>query len=134
MHSGLANITFQNAALTQVPVYVKKGSIIPLAPIVQYTDALPGGPLEVHIYGGADATFSMVEDDGETLSYISDSAKATRTTSFVYNDAKKTLSYSVSGTFKNENTFTQIKAVLFGDGKKSATKVFALSQSGEISL
>ena len=134
VHTGPANLTVQNAALTDVPVYVKKGSIIPLAPVVQFTDALPGGPLEVHIYGGADATFTMVEDDGETLSYISDSTKATRATAFTYDDAKKKLSYAVSGTFKNENTFTQFKAVLFADGKKQESKVFALSQTGEISF
>lgn len=43
---------------------------MPIAPLVQYTDALPAGqPLEIQIYPGGDASFVVVEDDGETISY-----------------------------------------------------------------
>ena len=37
------------APLSEVPVFAPPGAVVPLAPVVQYTDALPGGALEVQV-------------------------------------------------------------------------------------
>ena len=58
-----------NPALDEIPVYVRAGSILPLGPVIQHTSQLPGGPLELEIYPGKDAAFTLVEDDGETFDY-----------------------------------------------------------------
>merc|ERR1712060_341150 len=58
-----------HARYEEIPVFAPAGCIVLLAPVVQYTEALPGGPLEVRIYPGKDASFSLYEDDGETLYY-----------------------------------------------------------------
>ncbi|MEM2740416.1 MAG: glycoside hydrolase family 31 protein, partial [Candidatus Bathyarchaeia archaeon] len=52
-----------------IPLHVKAGSIIPMAPPLQYTKEKPWNPIEVRVYRGADATFTLYEDDGETYSY-----------------------------------------------------------------
>jgi len=38
----------------EIPLFVRAGTVLPLAPVVQSTDELPGGPLEIQIYSGAD--------------------------------------------------------------------------------
>ncbi|OLQ11145.1 Neutral alpha-glucosidase C [Symbiodinium microadriaticum] len=48
--------------LDNIPAYVRLGTVIPLAPQVQSTDDLPGGPLEVQVYAGADGNFTLVEE------------------------------------------------------------------------
>ena len=104
------------AALDEIPVYVRPGTILPLGPIVQSTAQLPGGPLEVRIYPGRDATFALVEDDGISCDYLHG---AIRTTTFAWNDASRTLSWTQSGPYTGKNVFTKIRAVLLRpDGKK----------------
>merc|ERR1712032_803688 len=80
------------ASLDEVPTFVRCGAVIPLAPVVQYTDALPGGPLEVQVYAGADGSFKLVEDDGETTSY--ERLGYVRETEFSWSDGLRTLSWS----------------------------------------
>ncbi|MEM2505288.1 MAG: glycoside hydrolase family 31 protein [Candidatus Bathyarchaeia archaeon] len=52
-----------------IPLHVKAGSIIPMAPPLQYAKEKPWNPIEVRVYRGADASFTLYEDDGETYSY-----------------------------------------------------------------
>jgi alpha-glucosidase len=54
-----------------LPVYVRGGSIIPLQPLVQNTDELPNGPLELRVYPGASCAGSIYLDDGRTFRYKS---------------------------------------------------------------
>lgn len=57
------------APLERIPLFVRAGSILPLGPVVQHTAEQPAAPLELRIYPGADATFTLYEDDGETYAY-----------------------------------------------------------------
>jgi len=57
------------AALDQIPMYVRAGSIIPLGPIMQSTMLGKADPLEVRVYPGADADFSLYEDSGDDYDY-----------------------------------------------------------------
>ena len=130
---GPANFTLSSQALTSMPLYARAGSIVPLAPVVQRTDLLPGGALEVRVYGGADASFAMVEDDGETDAYITSGAM--RTTTFSWNDAKATLSWTVAGSFSDEHTFTQLKVALFPlDGGVKTVDARAIGNSGLVTF
>ncbi len=51
------------------PLFVKAGSILPLGPDVQYATEETGKPVELRIYPGADATFTLYDDDCETYAY-----------------------------------------------------------------
>jgi alpha-D-xyloside xylohydrolase len=57
------------APVTQMPLYVRAGSIVPTGPVTQYVDEKPDAPLTLIIYTGADGTFSLYEDDGVSNGY-----------------------------------------------------------------
>ena len=52
-----------------IPVFVKGGSILPLCNGKQYAADKDGVSLEMRVYPGADATFTLYEDDGESNAY-----------------------------------------------------------------
>ena len=56
-------------SISQIPVFVKAGSILPIGQDSQYTTEHNGATLELRIYPGADATFTLYEDDGESTDY-----------------------------------------------------------------
>lgn len=58
-----------SAPLDLIPLYVRAGSIIPLGPIMQSTMLGKADPLEVRVYPGADASYSLYEDDGDNYDY-----------------------------------------------------------------
>ena len=58
-----------NPSLDRLPVFVRAGAIIPEQPIVQNTDEVPQGPLQISVYPGPNCHGSMYEDDGNTLAY-----------------------------------------------------------------
>jgi alpha-glucosidase len=103
------------AALDEIPLYVRAGTILPLGPVIQHTSELPGGPLELQIYPGKDATFTLVEDDGETTGYLHGQKRAT---TFRWNDATKRLSWKTEGKYSGKFAFKQLRVVLF-DGSIS---------------
>ena len=51
------------------PVYVKGGSIIPTGPDKQYVAEKVEGPVVMNIYPGADASFTLYEDEGTNYNY-----------------------------------------------------------------
>ncbi len=58
-----------NPPLDVLPVYVRGGSILPQQPVVQSTDDVPNGPLELRVYPGPDCHGSIYSDDGKTFDY-----------------------------------------------------------------
>ncbi|TDW96958.1 alpha-D-xyloside xylohydrolase [Dinghuibacter silviterrae] len=55
--------------LDQVPLFVREGSILPLADPVPFIDAQTGFKITCRVYGGQPAAGSLYEDDGETYGY-----------------------------------------------------------------
>jgi alpha-glucosidase len=55
--------------LAQLPVFVRAGSILPIAPIVQSTDETPHGALTLRVYAGNECSGSLYQDDGKTYAY-----------------------------------------------------------------
>ena len=55
--------------ITEMPVYVRAGSIVPLGPDVQYSTEKPWDDLEIRVYTGADGTFTLYEDEGDNYNY-----------------------------------------------------------------
>ena len=54
-----------------LPIYVREGTILPIAPLVQSTDETPAGPLTLRVYPGANCHGSVYQDDGKTLNFRS---------------------------------------------------------------
>ncbi len=52
-----------------LPVFVRGGSILPIAPLVQSTNEVPQGPLTLRVYAGADCNGTLYQDDGRTYGY-----------------------------------------------------------------
>lgn len=59
----------KDATLDTLPLYVRAGSIVAMGPAVQYATEQPEAPYEIRIYPGADAKFTLYEDDNETYNY-----------------------------------------------------------------
>jgi len=59
----------KHCPLDTLPVYVRAGSIVPMGPAVHYVTERPDAPYEIRIFPGADAKFTIYEDDGETYDY-----------------------------------------------------------------
>ena len=60
------------APLDRIPLYVRAGSILPLGQEVEYADQPTKEPIELRIYRGADGTFTLYEDQGDTYAYEKD--------------------------------------------------------------
>jgi alpha-glucosidase len=59
-----------DAPLSDLPVFVKAGSIIPMQSVIQYTTQAPDPVLEIHVYkGNTPSSFLYYEDDGSTFAY-----------------------------------------------------------------
>lgn len=59
----------ENYSLASMPLFVRAGSIVPMGPVVQYATEKLDAPYEIRIYPGADAKFTIYEDDNETYNY-----------------------------------------------------------------
>jgi len=55
--------------LDRVPMFVRAGSILPLGEEMQYATEKQWDNLELRIYPGADATFTLYEDEGDNYNY-----------------------------------------------------------------
>lgn len=74
--------------LDYVPLFVRAGSIVPIGEVMQYVDEKPADNLEIRVYPGADADFTLYEDEGDSYDYENG---AYATISFHWNDKAKTL-------------------------------------------
>ena len=94
------------APVETLPLFVKPGSIIPMGPFLQYSSEKPADPIELRIYRGADAKFTLYEDEGDTYDY---EKGVYATIPISWNDGKHTLEIGKrTGEFPgmlNERTF-----------------------------
>ena len=120
-HAGGQTVN-KDCPLDTFPLYVRAGSIVPMGPVVQYATEKPDAPYEIRVYPGADATFTIYEDDNETYAY----EKGQRATyDLVWNDAAKTLSIGArQGGFPGMVATRELNVVLVAPagGAESATR------------
>lgn len=92
------------APLNTIPIFVKKGSIIPMMPVMQYIHEDKNYPLFVHIfpsYEDESASFELYEDEGENLDYLKNIWSKTRFICTTFADGYKTV------ITPNDNGFVQ---------------------------
>jgi alpha-glucosidase (family GH31 glycosyl hydrolase) len=55
--------------LATIPLYVRAGTVLPMAPVTQYTDQPTNEPMTLVVYPGADATSFWYDDDGKSFAH-----------------------------------------------------------------
>jgi alpha-glucosidase len=108
-----------DAPLTDLPVFIKAGAIIPMQNIVQSTNEKGDGILELNIWYGNDvSSFTYYEDDGTSYDYENgDYFKR----EIIFDPWKRTIIFSeVEGSFKSR--FSNIQLVLHGFENLTGTK------------
>lgn len=53
----------------EVPMFVRAGSILPMAPVMMYAEENKWDNLDIVVYPGADAEFTLYEDEGDNYNY-----------------------------------------------------------------
>jgi alpha-D-xyloside xylohydrolase len=83
-----------SAPLLQVPAFAKRGSLLAIGPNLQHTgeQGPVADPLEIRVYDGADASFTLYEDDGLSADFGAHS-----TIDFRWDEGTSTLSISAYG-------------------------------------
>ena len=86
-YKGGQNVMLETA-LNRVPMFVRAGSILPLGPEMQYVGEKSWDSLELRVYPGADGSFTLYEDEGDSYNY---EKGAYTTITFQWNNKARTL-------------------------------------------
>lgn len=99
------------APIDRLPLYVPEGSIIPFGPDIQFAEDKKDGPIELRVYPGKNASFTIYEDEGDSYNYEKGRYS---TIPIKWNDNKRMLVIGTRhGKFKgmvNERTFNIVIA------------------------
>jgi len=76
------------APMDEIPLFIKTGSIIPMGPYVQYADEKPADPIELRVYTGSNAKFTLYEDENDNYNY---EKGVYATIDFLWNEKEQTL-------------------------------------------
>ncbi|MBR2154583.1 MAG: DUF5110 domain-containing protein [Bacteroidaceae bacterium] len=112
--------TLQAAApLSHAPLYVRAGSILPLGPDVQYANENKYDNLELVVYPGANATFTLYEDEGDNYNYEQGQYS---TIPLTWNDRSRTLTIGKrTGTFAGMPATRTFRVRIIGGTEKTVT-------------
>ncbi len=83
-----------SAPVGKLPLFVKEGSIIPMANFALSTAFIAADSLTIHVYPGKDATFTLYEDDGITENYKTKTGK--RNTAIHFTQSSFTLTIAAA--------------------------------------
>ena len=86
-YQGGKDVTLETT-FDRVPMFVRAGSILPLGPEMQYVGEKTWENLELRVYPGADGSFTLYEDEGDSYNY---EKGAYSTITFKWNDKTRTL-------------------------------------------
>ena len=68
LYKGGQTVSLQTQ-LDRAPMFVRAGSIVPLGPEMQYVGEKAWDELEIRVYPGANASFTLYEDEGDNYRY-----------------------------------------------------------------
>jgi alpha-D-xyloside xylohydrolase len=103
------------APLDRMPLFVRAGSIVPMGPDMEYAAEKPADPIELRVYTGADANFTLYEDENDNYEY----EKGVHATIRVqWHEAGKKLTIGErEGKFPGMLEKRTIRIVLVGEGR-----------------
>jgi alpha-D-xyloside xylohydrolase len=117
-HAGGQTVTTP-ADLATLPLHVRAGSIVPFGPELQYAAEKPAESIELRVYPGANGTFTLYEDEGDSYRY---EKGAYATIPFTWDDATRTLTIGPrSGSFPGMLTKRTFRVVLVNPGAGTGT-------------
>lgn len=118
------------APIAILPLYVKAGSIIPMAPETEYATQKSNKDIELRIYPGADGKFTLYEDENDNYNYEKGGSASF---TFVWNDRLKELRISATkGAFPGMLKSRIINLVLVNGKHGSNVEVTAKSDKSVI--
>lgn len=98
------------APLDRIPLYVRAGAILPMGPEIEYAGQKKNAPIELRVYRGADGSFDLYEDQGDTYAY---EKGAYAITPIRWEDGRKTLTIGKRrGTYADMETVRTFRIVL----------------------
>ena len=77
-----------DAPIDQMPIFVKAGCILPVAEGLTYASQKPEGAVKLMVYPGADAEFTLYEDEGNNYNF---EKGAYATTKLIWNEKDRKL-------------------------------------------
>jgi alpha-glucosidase/alpha-D-xyloside xylohydrolase len=86
--------------LATLPMYARAGAVVPLDPVRQYTGQPVTGPTALRVYPGADGSFTLYDDDGQSLGYRDGSDGKAVWIRFRWDDAARRLTLEPDGRMK----------------------------------
>jgi len=115
-HDGGKEIT-RKVDLETMPLFVRAGAIIPMGPVKQYTGEKVDGPLDVSVYPGADGSFLLYEDDGNSWNFRKGEWMGIQ---MAWNDSRKALTMRLAAGSKMLAPAKRDIWVKMGDATKTA--------------
>jgi len=121
------------APIESMPLFVPAGSILPLGPEIEYVDQKPADPLEIRVYPGADGSFVLYEDTGDSYDY---EHGVYTTIPFHWNDVSRTLTIGKqTGAYEGMLKKRALRIVLVdqrhGGGLNESAEARAVAYSGK---
>jgi alpha-D-xyloside xylohydrolase len=108
-----------SAPLSHSPLYIKAGSILPLGPDIQYANENKFDNIDLVVYPGANATFTLYEDEGDNYNYEKGQYSTIQLT---WNDRSKTLTIGKrEGSFPGMIATRTFNVKVIGGTQKSVT-------------
>ncbi|MDR3793245.1 MAG: glycoside hydrolase family 31 protein [Terracidiphilus sp.] len=112
-----------DAPLDRIPLNVRAGSIVPMGPEIEYTGQT-ADPIELRIYPGADSSFTLYEDEGDSYRY---EQGAHVTIALHWDDAARTLRVAArQGSYKGMAAGHIFNVVLVREGHGVGETITAL--------
>lgn len=122
-----------SAPLETIPLFVPAGSIIPLSPEAQqYVDEKPDAPYEIRVYAGANGTFDLYEDAGDSYDYERGAFSLIRLT--WKQRVRQLIIAARSGTFPTQVPAREYRLVLVSDGRQITKTVHYTGTTLTVSL
>ena len=111
------------APLDRMPLYVKAGSIVPLGPEIEYAEQSPDAPIELRIYRGADGSFNLYNDAGDSYAY---EHGAYSVVPMQWDDATSTLTLGArTGSYPGMPQHRTFRVVLVSEGHGAGAQIAA---------
>lgn len=108
-----------SSPLAHSPLYIKAGSILPLGPDVQYSNENKFDNIDLVVYPGANAEFTLYEDEGDNYNYEKGQYSTIKLT---WNDKTKTLTIGKrQGSFHGMITQRKFNVKIVGGNSKTVS-------------
>ncbi|UWZ86297.1 glycoside hydrolase family 31 protein [Occallatibacter riparius] len=111
------------APVDRIPLFVKAGTILPLGPEIEYATQSPDAPITLRIYRGADADFTLYEDEGDSYDY---EKGAHATIALHWDEASSTLKIGArEGSYPGMPKTRTFRVIVVGAGKATGSQMEA---------